>query len=571
MLETIKLKIRRYLSAKDFSSDIRQIKAFRGAYYGENLLNSLEETGLLRPKLRLHWPDPVARRMWLEGHCCVGALHEEIEPDGPRWEAAVALENSLFRASHRSVYGDTPHPFDEPDPAFAEFLQRPANQVYRPRRDRRVSVANETYPELFADCNIRDYYSGWQVLVAAEVADMGIHVRLNMADPETAEQARAALMNGNMPSGTIHELFAPARAMRGFQEHEAALDAIVWAEEEANHALGRIVRNNGGGRFWLTEDQANAYHQAQIETAHKGQEHCGVQPPAILDLCKFLAERWSDWDSEGRPLIAQAYKVYLAAAVRMLRMTAGMTFDDIKKSVGHQGGHREFTLDIVWPDWARNQKDRLIRTLRPAVQCEGPGAMTDDEIIAFADFIDQERQDAVFLRLESFGRHAFGDADARLAGMSSDLQGLTVAVEHIARAMGGSGDQLHEMFKHLWTGTKIEKFLRKKQKDVTGGLFTKLMSTEEQAKSYNNFKDTINTWRSLGTVESIAADLVTASKLRGAVHYALPERDQWEMEKLFIAVLRAAAMTHAHVRRSEQSKVSGKGESSTDEPAAKEC
>ncbi|ACI97522.1 hypothetical protein [Rhodospirillum centenum] len=571
MQKSPKLNVRRYLPSKDFVSNLREIRAFRGAYYGNNLLESLEMAGLLRPKLRLRWPDPVARRMWLEGHSDVGSMQEAVEPDGPRWGAAVRLENSLFRTTHPGVYGDIPHPFDEPDPAFVEFLQRPAQQVYQSHQDRRVSVANEKYPELFADCNVRDFYSGWQVLVAAEFADIGIHFRLNMADAEAARRARHAVFDGRRPADTWREITAPTRALNGFQSHEAALDAVVWSEEEADHALGRILRDHGGGRFWLTEDQAKAYHQAQIEAARKAQEHYGVQSPAILELCKFLAERWSDWEFEGRTLIAHAYKVYLAAAIRMLRMAAGMAFDDIKESVGCQSGHREFTLDAVWPDWVRDQKDRLIRTLQPAVQRECPGAMTDDEIIAFADFIDQERQDAVFLRLESFERHAFGDVDARLAGMSSDLQGLTVAVEHVARAMGGSGDHLHEMFRNLWTGTEIEKLLKRNQNDVRRSIFSPSMNIEEKAEAYSSFKVMIEGWRSSCVAKAIAADLVTASKLRGAVHYAFPERDHLEMEKLFVAVLRAAALTHAHVRRSQQIKISGQAGLLPTEPASKEC
>jgi hypothetical protein len=540
MVYQLNLRIRRYLSASDFAADLKQLKAFRGTSFGDSLLESLEEHRLVRPKLRLCWPDPVARRMWLERHDYVGSMHETVEPDGARWEAAVRLSNRLFQHSHRRAYGNVSHPFDNPDPAFPEFLQRPVDQSFQPHCDRRVSVANDCHPVLYDPCNIQDYYSGWQVLLATEVADMGIHIRLNMADPDTAKAVHEAMLQGRWPNGRAHELFAPARALRGFHKHEAALDAIVWSVEEADDALNLILRNQGGGRVILTEEQVRAYDAARVETARCEQERHNVHTPEIISVCKFLAGRWLAWNSEGRPLIAQAYKVYLASAVHMLKMTADMTFDDITVAVGHLGNSSKPALDVVWPDWARDQKERVSRTLQNAVMAKGPGALSTEEIISFGEFVQQEHQDAIFLRLESLERHAFDDVNAPLAGISSDVQGMAVAVEHAVRAMGGSKDQLYQMFKELWTEPEVVKLLKR----------SKTLAEQGRLPSeWPAVKAEIEHLRASGLAGAVVADLVMAHRLRGAVHHQLPEQDQFEMEKLFVVLLRAAAMTHAHVQR----------------------
>ena len=172
--------IRRYLTASEFIADLKQLKAFLGTVIGDGLLESLEQSHLVRPSLRHCWPDPVARRIWLENHDYVGSMHESTEPDGARWEAAMRLEERLSQARNRVFYGNVVHPFDDSEPAFAEFLQGPADQYFCPHLERRVSVSNDIHPILYDGGNIQDYYSGWQVLLAAETADIGIHFRLNI-------------------------------------------------------------------------------------------------------------------------------------------------------------------------------------------------------------------------------------------------------------------------------------------------------------------------------------------------------------------------------------------------------
>jgi hypothetical protein len=261
----------------------------------------------------------------------------------------------------------------------------------------------------------------------------------------------------------------------------------------------------------------------------------------IVTCCRFLAERWVEWDRDGRPLIAEAYRIHLAAAVRLLRLALDLSFEQISTEVGHGQRVDVSLLREVWPDWAAEQRDRLTMTLRPSLAVSGPGAVSDAELTAFAQFLEDERQDAFFLRLASFENNAFdSDAPSPMTGMESDLQGMAVAVEHAVRVMGGTRDQLYEMFKQLWAGTAVEPLLKQT---------AQLARNAALMQNWPALKAQIAALAAGGEAHAVAATLVTAHRLRGAVHVPLPEDDQLELERLFVALMSAAAMTHAHLGR----------------------
>jgi hypothetical protein len=42
----------------------------------------------------------------------------------------------------------------------------------------------------------------------------------------------------------------------------------------------------------------------------------------LIRLSRFLAQRWSEWNGNGRPLIADAYKDFLGETVQMIKLLA---------------------------------------------------------------------------------------------------------------------------------------------------------------------------------------------------------------------------------------------------------
>jgi len=347
MAYKVKIRLARFLSPQEFNRNLSQLKAFKVGSVSESLLERLDEHGMLKPKMRALWPDPIARRIWLEksqGRPSIEAMRDPIEPDGARWEAGVSLWNELENVSISRIHRDAGHPLDDPSEEYNEFLFRPEEQRFQTRRERRVSVANDKHPELFDNSNARDFYSSWQLLQAAEVSDLGIYIAVNMADDETAKRVHKDIVEKRLPDGPVTFLFNPIRALRGFAKHEAALDAIVWSAEEARFGLQRILRGQGGGRFCLTDDQEKSYETVRRQAGLEALERHNVNTDALIGCCTFLAARWSDWQREGRPLIADAYKTFIAEGVRLLQITEKMEFARIAEAVGHPGGTSYLTL-----------------------------------------------------------------------------------------------------------------------------------------------------------------------------------------------------------------------------------
>lgn len=291
----------------------------------------------LSARARVHWPDHVARRFWAERHGDVQHLREPVEPDGARLEAAVDLSNALYRWQNPSVYGLSAHPLDDPDPRFAEFLEDPALTTFQPWSDRRVDVSNERNAKLFDDGNIRTYYSTWQLLLAAEVADAGIHYRIDLANKDAAGAALDAMRAGKAPSGPAHFRLQPVHATRELLEHERALDTVVWFAEESSRALLLILRDQLGGRFRLTESQAEHCSRDEVQAASAACLRYAVTADDLLALDRCLAEHCARWSADGCVRVTDSYKEVLAKAANITMLTEANVC--LMKS-GQTGGNR---------------------------------------------------------------------------------------------------------------------------------------------------------------------------------------------------------------------------------------
>lgn len=543
------MKIQRFMRADDFVRELEPLRVFRSEFVGTNLLEHLDATGLLQPRLRVRYPDPIARRFWLATHDHISRqMKLPLEPDGQRWDAAVDLSNALYRWQNFLVYGYASHPLDELDPRFAEFIQMPKDFTFERRIDRRVDVSNDVCDVLFDDGNVEDYYTSWQILYAAEVADAGIHMRINLADKVVARTAVDAIGQGRIPEGVSCSYnLIPVHAAHHFAEHENALDAVVWFAEERGRVFSTITMKHGGKRFRFSRSESAEYEQASQDLALASVSRFRIRENDFSMLIRFLAASWSSWNRDGRPRIADAYKKFLGYAVVLARRAGNVTFEELRDRIGKVDGGFEPILDVVWPNWADQEKERAGRTLKAAITSGNPDrpTVTDVDIEAFVNFLATEGLEAFFWRLKSFENHALHGNEFALKGMKSDLQGMAIAVEHIVAALGGTATQLHEKFKQVWRNPYVLRLLKR-------GDVARLARAARLVENWPELKAGINSLRD-EPGGKIAADLVMAQRIRGSVHTVLPEDDHFELEALFIGLMRAALLTFVEVRRSELS------------------
>jgi hypothetical protein len=539
------MAMQRYMRDDAFCDEIKKLRVYPG-HVGKDLLEQLEQTKLLFPQLRRQFPDPVARRLWLESHSdYVKQMQGTLEPDGARWDAACALLNAEHRWSNALAYGASPHPFDDPQEEFREFLIRPAQTVFVPWNDMRVDVSNDAYPELFDSTYVRCYYSSWQLLLAAEVADAGALFRVNIADDTAWGAARSALKDGRAPSNRYWCNFGPVCAFRAFAAHQFTLDAVVWYSEECDRNLSELLRNQPNGRFRLTHQQAEADESARERLAGEVAQRYQISADSLVSLCQYLAQQWAEWEENRRPAVADAYKSALWDAVQLLKRVGELSFNGIRDLVGFAGGWQEPILDKIWPNWVEQEKQRVVRTLVNAPTSNGNAALLPADVESFVDFLSTNGLEAFFWRLRSFEEHAFGAGEYAVEGMKADLQGLAICVEHIASALGATDDQLYEKFKTLWKDPAVLSILRR-------GDVAPLARQARLANDWPTLKAKIDALRS-ETGGAAAADLVLAHRIRGGVHHLLPEDDHFELEFQFVTLMRAAALTFAEVQRAGRS------------------
>jgi hypothetical protein len=534
------MHLQRYLTSTEFARELRDLRAY--SYVNDELLQQLEHTKLLVPRRRLRLPDSIARRRWFEAHADhVQCMNGDLEPDGARWDAANALLTSEYRWSRPSQCGESQHPFDYPEERFQQFLVQPDAHPFVPWNDLRCDVGNDVHPVLFDGSCLRSYYSSWQLLLAAEVASAGVHFLLNLNDAEVRTAVDTALDEGRLLPGGHWINFRPIYAVRGFAQHEPALDAVVWYGEEGERHLAYLLREQSGGRFRLTRIQDQQDQDARKRLAGEALHRYGTSAEAVVDLCQYLAERWCEWEDCRRPAISEAYKSVLWHAVQLLLRIDGLSLDAIRERVGFAGGWNAPILDKIWPSWIDQEKQRVVRTLQALGRDSGRAALQKDDLIAFVDFLSSNGLEAFFWRLRSFEEHAFGSNKYSLAAMKADLEGLSICVEHLAGILGAVGTQLFEKLKSLWKEPSVAAILLRNS-------VSQLAKQSALAKDWAKLKSDIGALRAEPGGD-VAADLVLAHRIRGGVHDMLPESDHLELEYQFVTLLRAAALTFLEVER----------------------
>jgi hypothetical protein len=517
----------RYLDAQAFCDEAKKLKAGRGLLTVD-VLERLEQQRSLIPKLRLRYPDPIERRWYAQAHKGTRVSGPK-EPNGPRWAAATAMErarHNLTGAWHLADPIQSLHPFERPDPAFQQFLQRPARRKFVPWRDCWVEIGKGAKGPRYHKQTMITYYSSWQVLLFAEVVNMGVthFLNLEIAGMHPSPEAVAAA------PGAIS--WEPVHAMQGFREHRSALDAIVWFAEEADRGYLHATWN-GTGRRLLDDVERAEIMRTRYWSARRARQRYKVGYKGLLACTEFLCERWAHWEGEGRPLIANAYKSLLSQAVRLTCLTARLTFRELRDRLGRVGGYFKPILDVIWTDWRAEQRDDLRRILmsmnRPDAVVRA--SFTEDLIDRFLDFIESNNLHSLYWHMESINRHAFEGNDYSLEGLKADVQGTAIVLEHIALALGATKPQLRDKFKELWaTDSAVLKGLKTNSVMKVGNGTGIDMAWHEAQQSQ-------------GPTREICADLAISYAIRGGAHRAIVEDNPLILERMSLILLRTAVRT----------------------------
>jgi hypothetical protein len=523
---TTAMRMSRFLEPNAFLDEVKKLKAV-GGHLSPAVLERLDEQRSLVPRLRLRYPDPVERRWWASAHRGRKVAGPK-EPNGARWNAACALEKARQRASHRFLDDPTSfvHPLDRPVACVRQFVQRPARRKFVAWNDFRVEVGNGKKP-FYTGNTVVTYYSSWQVLLFAEVVNMGVRHFLNLEVSGMRPSAEAvAAAPGNVS-------WEPVHAMRGFRDHVSALDAIVWFAEESQRGYMHATRSDDRSRRLLDDNERSEIMRTRRWTAREACRRYRVSRKALVEAVRFLAQRWAHWNHEGRPLIADAYKSVMAQAVRLACLAAGIEFPALRYRVGRAGGYLKPILDVVWTDWADEQRDYLRRVLVSMGQPDARvrAAVTPTLVDRFLDFVEANDLHSLYWRMDALHRHSFEGNDHSLEGLKAEVQGLAVVVEHLASALGATKPQLRDKFKELWASDAAVIKGLKDNAVIKVGNGTGIDMAWHEAQ------------QGAGGALPVCADLAIAYAIRGGAHRVINEDNPLELEKMSLVLLRVALST----------------------------
>jgi hypothetical protein len=532
------MRMSRYLETKAFLDAAKKLKVVTN-HVSDAVLERLEKQRSLIPRLRLHYPDPIERRWWAEAHegYEVGGEHEPVRQ---RWDDAKALEEARQRWRGEIDPTVELHPLDDPEERFLPFIERPADLPFVAWRDYRVSINADGAAPLYTSQTVVTYYSSWQLLQLAEVVNMGVTSLMNLfAVPgwPTPEDIAA---------GTQSISVMPIHAMRGFAEHVAALDAMVWFAEEAMKGY-QFATRSGHQRRLISEEEGAEIMRTRLWAAEQARIRHGMDDAQLLAANRFLFEQWAQWERDGRPLIANAYKAVAAEGVRLACLIGNVEVEGYRNLVGHAGGYFKPIMDVVWPSWEKEQRDDVRHVLTGFRDADAllRADFSDELVDRFLDFIEMHGLHGFYWRMQSFHQHAFEGNNYSLAGLKGDVQGIAVILEHLASALGAKKEQLRDKFKELW---KNDPAVLKLLKD-------------NAVMKVGNGKEIDLDWHvarnELDVPEQTAADLAIAYAIRGGAHRTIEETNPLKLERMMLILLRAAVRTFGTVHPTLP--VTGKG------------
>ena len=506
----------RFITSSNLLVELNRLRLFPFAF-DVNLLRLLEEYNIMYPRVTIHFPESISRRMWQENHPEVSVIGE-CEPDGSRYECARSLLDMIFKWNNSAVYGIEKHPADLNSSDFMQFIyHEPHNHFIKSYR---IDVSNQQYGEIYDDSSDLQYYSTSNILYLIEHASV-CHI-LPLCERQTFGRilARDAQLT---PEQMWISISVHANMTMSFiMENRHIIDSVVEFVEESNRWIGYKLRDRSR-RFILSRDESAEILDYKKSCAVSVSRANVVSRSEIVALCRVLGDRWHYFEELARPAISGVYKQFLGRAVEFLKLAFGVNFDDANQEIGTGEYSRNLLLDVVWPDWTVDEKQRLVRTL-----CRQIYSNNDSLLHEFANYINNNGLEAIFWRLKSFEEHAFRGNSFAVHCMRSDLQGLSLAIEHLCRKLGGKANQLYRLFKNLYN----------RNHDILRALNDAENLTKSNV-SWESFLIELDGFDTKNIVYSKVVDMLIAHKIRGSSHEELPFVDYFQLEKLFVSVLRS--------------------------------
>ncbi|MBR1157194.1 hypothetical protein [Bradyrhizobium sp. JYMT SZCCT0428] len=185
------------------------------------------------------------------------------------------------------------------------------------------------------------------------------------------------------------------------------------------------------------QDDLNA---ARKRAAAEALAAIGASPTEIRAFLTYLCERWDEWTGRGRQEIAAEYKRQIALAARMVTLGEGRDFSALAENVGRVTGHFENTLNVIFPDWTKNAREKAELSLKHAVVARAPIAdasltLTEADISDVLDWLEHINLWKVHLSIETILARQFSGSRVDHVALAKEVESMSTTFEHVVNAL----------------------------------------------------------------------------------------------------------------------------------------
>jgi hypothetical protein len=340
----------RFIQQSDFIDYVKFLGI--GESFLAEILEFAERFCILTPVARVQFPAPVVRRWFQERYPSEKVL-EPIEPDGAQLSAADSLRNALeidFMPRTELVRA---HPLDPVGRKHRRFVTTEFTRAnFEPWSPHRTPLFERDGQQVDDNEDVRTYYHAWQAFQLAAFLRSGITILYDVGSEhswnEPLDLGRSDLRT-RIPLRALRELRKLADNAHLFDTVAQFVDRSQRALQTAAHGLDRRT-----GRLSIASSRG--LHSRETAIARDVFARAKLTPKRVIEFLRTQCGLWSEARAQHPAPVVEAYKRSIASTIDLLRLARPRnTLASISKSLG-TGGHRHSILDVIFPDWVREQR-----------------------------------------------------------------------------------------------------------------------------------------------------------------------------------------------------------------------
>jgi hypothetical protein len=424
----------RFMLPKEFGALIADLRLVP-TIFQDGLLEFFERQRIVVPVVRVRWPDSMV----LEGRDAVA----EPAPTQAERDSTQALSDALHLWRRFDADPELTHPFDlgAQAPGATLITTDVASQRFVDWADFQTNIRGVGQDPLYVTDGVDTYYHGWQVLLIADALKMGVHLIFDTRRPELLKLATSGRLTAIPEDVTYRTVsFEGPRGLTKGLEWARWFDAAAKVEAVRSRKLAALARGHNDQVFTLEGAELADFSAVQERSAQRALAEIAATRDHARSFLIYLCERWDEWSRRGWSEIAGEYKRQIGLALRMAMHAFATDFEALAVEVGRATGHFANTLDVIFPDWKQDARDKAELSLKHSVVAKAPAVNTaltldDAAITDLLDWLERNDQWKVHLSIEAILKHQFSASPIDHSGLAKEVESLSATFEHLTNAL----------------------------------------------------------------------------------------------------------------------------------------